>query len=55
MDEKFCVHCTHFGTTGDLDRGQCPYCFLKDTILTDEYVLQKHECFTDDARLDGHS
>ena len=57
MDEpKTCPHCYHLGVTTSLERGSCPYCFLKDAILNDDYLLRSHpECFTDNARLDGHS
>jgi hypothetical protein len=55
MDEKSCVHCTQLGTTVDLDRGQCAYCFLKDVTLSDTYILQPHECCEDSAREDGHA
>jgi len=50
-----CIRCSQLGTTVDLELGVCPYCFKKDTILHDDYILRPHDCFESEAREDGHA
>lgn len=49
-----CNDCHEFSTTIDYEFGVIPYCFKKDSILTDEFCLQEHiDCCVCDGRYDG--